>query len=360
MKRERQTKEVKVDFKNPMYSVESCSTSEMLQEGPLSSKTINSATSTQIDSPNLEKYDEPEIGFVRLDFFNPLCNLSAVQPFSFSNIVQLFPWSSKLNEEYIHDALEIILTFFAIQIGITLQSRNYDELFKENFRDLYIEMKTFHEFVRQILQELYNTSGKGNTLFLTTKQESEAAPIGIAEAIKIKKVRTYVESDDDISYNSTLERISSDTDLEQLMQPKHPVLHEKNAQTSVSEISPISGVTELESDSEAIDDIPEDTCLLDSRPNTLDLTVSDDDVDDVESRFVNYVPSGIFNKDKTLEILFSRDIPSVSSSEGDFYIKDDDSDVSVADLIELSSNVENYLHFLTIWFEFGLRFHAKP
>lgn len=195
-KRERKTREVTVLYEN-LEIKQVQSPNLLLQEGGLSNQ--NPEDKAKKVELSAKLYSDEEIGFVRLDFFNPHCNLQSVQTFSFSHMV--YPWLSKLNEDHVEKALETILTLLAQQVGSFLLHFVDNEMGKFHIRrELCSELQIFHDYVKKCLVEQYKFDGQENNLFLRRKVEKKMEKV-------VKKVnkdikRIPAESEDDTSYGS--------------------------------------------------------------------------------------------------------------------------------------------------------------
>lgn len=236
MKRDRRSKDITILYEKSESSLNQTKSSDvLLQDGGLSNvESASAASDVHRKSVTQSHYPQEEIGFVRLDFFNPHCNLASVQSFSFSHIVQLFPWSSKLNEDFIKKALETVLTLLAAQAGPLLFSCLQDDMQKFHVRrELCSELQIFHEYVKKSLVEVYNFDGKENNIFLRRKQD----PLKKTDShlLKKKNVKRVPEDSDDDSvsagsnyYNDGNSGQSIDIDATIQKAEKMPDLFEKD------------------------------------------------------------------------------------------------------------------------------------
>lgn len=133
-------------------------------------------------------YSDTVVGFIRLDYLNPFCNLSTVQNFTHSTTVTVFPWHAKLNEIHVIHALESVLTLLATQIGPLIKYRTYDKLnMRYVSRELSSELQIFHDYIRKKLTDLYHYSGKDRSSFVR-KNAAAFVEWDIKKKLSVQKV----------------------------------------------------------------------------------------------------------------------------------------------------------------------------
>lgn len=112
--------------------------------------------STDKESPftfSSAKTQNPKAGFIRIDYLNPMCIISAVENFTtYANPIKCLPWYSKLNEEKACRALETVVTLIASQVSHILY---HDTVMNRETRlikrELSSELQSFHDFVKRRL-----------------------------------------------------------------------------------------------------------------------------------------------------------------------------------------------------------------
>lgn len=140
-------------------------------------------------------------GFIRIDFLNPMCSLSAVQNFAtYASPIKSFPWFTKLNEDKATRALESVLTLLGSQVSLILC---YNALVEREERlikrELCSELQTFHDFMKKRLIETHRYSTADRTNLLRKKfgivEEKETEQ---NKEITMKKKVSFENNDDSV------------------------------------------------------------------------------------------------------------------------------------------------------------------